>query len=68
MSCYLSNYQFIPYERQEEFLGDIYEHSISQGTLAHFNQEWGEKLEGVQQRVRQAIIEAGVSHHDETGV
>ncbi|MGH9893429.1 MAG: IS66 family transposase, partial [bacterium] len=68
LSVYLANYQFIPYERQEEFFQDVLGHPISQGTLVNFNQECSEKLEGTEQAIQEGITRAPISHHDETGV
>lgn len=68
LSAYLANYQFIPYERQEEFFQDVLEHPISQGTLVNFNQECSEKLQEVERAIWEGITRAPISHHDETGV
>jgi len=67
-SAYLSNYQFIPYERQEEYFQDIYGHGVSQGTLVSINQACYENLEEAEAAIKEGIIRAPVSHHDETGV
>jgi transposase len=68
LSVYLANYQFLAYERQEEFFRDVLGHPISQGTLVHFNQECSEKLQEAEQAIREGIARAPISHHDETGV
>jgi transposase len=67
MVLYLTSYQFMPYERQQEFFRDIYDHTISQGTLVHVQQEGYDKLEATQKAIREAIIQSPVTHHDETG-
>lgn len=67
LSAYLANYQFVPYERQEELFHDLYGHPISQGTLVNFNQDCYGKLEGVEAAIREGIIRSEVTHHDETG-
>lgn len=68
LCVYLSAYQLIPYERQEEFFEDVWAHRISQGTLVHFNEACSENLQGVQAAIQQAVMRAAVSHHDETGL
>jgi len=68
LSAYLANYQFIPYERQEEFFQDVLDHSISQGTLVRFNEDCSEKLQEAEQAIQEGIARAPISHHDETGV
>lgn len=68
LSAYLANYQFIPYERQEEFFQDVLEHSISQGTLVRFNEECSEKLQEAEQAIQEGIARSPISHHDETGI
>jgi transposase len=68
LSVYLANYQFIPYERQEEFFQDVLRHPISQGTLVHMNQDCSEKLQEAEQAIREGITRAAISHHDESGV
>ena len=67
-SAYLCNYQFVPYERQEEYFHDVYGHGISQGTLVSMNQDCYEKLEETEAAIKEAIIRAPVSNHDETGI
>ena len=67
LSIYLANYQFVPYERQEEFFQDLYGHPISQGTLVNFNQACYGQLEEVEKSIRDGIIRSEVTHHDETG-
>lgn len=68
LSAYWANYQFIPYERQEELFRDLYGHSISQGTLVNFNRDCSGRLAGAEGAIREGILRAEVSHHDETGV
>jgi transposase len=68
MSAYLANYQFVPYERQEEFFEDVYGHAIGQGTLVQINEELAEKLQGAEEAIKEGIVRASVSHHDETGI
>lgn len=67
LSAYLANYQFVPYERQEEFFQDLYGQAISQGTLVNFNQDCYGKLEGAEEAIREGIVRSPVTHHDETG-
>lgn len=68
LSVYLANYQFIPYERQEEYFQDVLGHPISQGTLVNINQDCSEKLQEAEQAIQEGITRAPISHHDETGL
>lgn len=67
-SVYMMNYQFIPYERTQEFFNDIFSLPISQGTLVNFNKYCYNLLENTEAFIKQQIIKADVAHFDESGL
>lgn len=67
-SVYLMNYQFIPYERTQEFFNDIFSLPISQGTLVNFNKYCYNRLQDTEEFIKQQIITANVAHFDESGL
>lgn len=64
---YLSQYQLIPYERTTEFLTDLFQFPISQGTLYNILNECYNNLEKVEKSIVQKIKEKSVVHFDESG-
>ena len=68
-SVYLNQYQFIPYDRQEEVFQDFFNHHISKGTLASMNKSCYHLLEAVEDNIKEALKNTeGAVHYDETGV
>lgn len=68
VSVYLMNYQFIPYERTQEFFYDICSLPISQGSLVNFNKHCYQLLQDTEAFIKQQIITALVAHFDESGL
>lgn len=64
---YLKNYQFLPYERTCELLGDLFGCPISEGTLANIIGECHARLEHPVEQIKEQIAQAPVAHFDETG-
>lgn len=68
-SIYLNQYQFIPYDRQEEFFEDFFNHHISKGTLASIDRTCYDSLESVETSIKEILKnDEGAVHYDETGV
>lgn len=68
-SVYLNQYQFVPYDRQEELFEDLFNHHISKGTLASINQACYDRLESVENNIKEILKDAeGAVHFDETGI
>jgi transposase len=68
-SVYLNQHQFVPYDRQEEFFEDIFNHHISKGTLASINESCYHSLESVENNIKEILKnDEGAVHYDETGV
>ena len=66
-AVYLKNYQFLPYERTCELLGDFFGCPMSEGTLANLIGECHELLETPVQRIKEQIAQAPVAQFDESG-
>jgi transposase len=66
-AVYLQTYQFLPYERTVEALGDLFGVYLSEGTLANAQAVAYTQLEPVEQAIVAAVRQADVVHVDETG-
>ena len=66
-AVYLKNYQFLPYERSCELLGDFFGCPMSEGTLANLIGECHERLEAPVQQIKAQIAQAPVAQFDESG-
>lgn len=67
LMVYMSQYQLLPYARLKEFFVDLFDQSISAGTLVNVNQEMHYKLEKTEQKIRTLLKKSGSLHVDETG-
>lgn len=67
-SIYLNQYQFLPYARLCETLRDLFNVSISEGTLANMVRRAGRLAEESVDQIRDALGAAAVVHFDETGM
>ncbi|MBU4415201.1 MAG: IS66 family transposase [Proteobacteria bacterium] len=64
---YFMNYQFIPYDRLTELIDDLYGRKISLGTVYNYNYSCYQKLEGLEEKIKDNIINSKVAGFDETG-
>jgi transposase len=67
LAVYLRNEQFIPYERERQMLADLFELSISPGSLQNFVNTAAAKVKPATKAIKEAVIQAEVGHADETG-
>jgi len=68
MAVYLVQQQLVPWARACEILSDLLGIQLSEGSLARLIERCAANLSGVEQRVKQALIQAPVLHQDETGL
>jgi len=68
LAVYLSNYQFVPYERMSEFFRDIFSIPVSPGTLVNINNACYGRLENFETVVKTRLVNADVANFDETGL
>lgn len=66
-AVYLKNYQFLPYERTCELLGDFFGCPMSEGTLANLMGECHARLEQPVQQIKEQIAHGPVAQFDESG-
>lgn len=66
-AVYLKNYQFLPYERTCELLGDFFGCPMSEGTLANLIGECHARLEQPVEQIKAQIAQAPVAQFDESG-
>lgn len=68
LAVYLNQYQFVPYERLQDFFEDVIGTSISDGVLTGSNELLFEQLEKPEEQIKQALQDSKVLHNDETGM
>jgi transposase len=68
MAVYLTTQQLLPRGRTAEVLADLLGVHMSQGTLARLIKHMALLLKPVEQRIKAALRECQVTHHDETGL
>ena len=68
MAVYLTIQQLLPRGRTAEMLADLLGVHMSQGTLARLIKRMAHLLQPVEQRIKAALSQAKVTHHDETGL
>jgi transposase len=68
VAVYLTQQQLLPLERTCEVLSDLLGVQMSEATVGELIQRAACQLVGVEQQIKEALIEAPVIHQDETGV
>lgn len=68
MMIYLNQYQFLPFERVQEFSKDCFGISVSDGFLEQNNITCFEQLAETELAIKEALLNSSVMHNDETGM
>jgi transposase len=68
VAVYLSQQQLLPLERTTEVLADLLGVQMSEATVGELIQRTASQLGGVEQQIKDALIQASVLHQDETGM
>jgi transposase len=68
LATYLNQYQFLPYERLQEFFADMLGHTISQGMLVKINEQCYKNLAEVDLVIKRQLQVSTLLHHDESGI
>jgi transposase len=68
VAVYLSQQQLLPLERTAEVLSDLLGVQMSEATVGELIQRTASHLVGVEQQIKEALIQAPVIHQDETGM
>ena len=66
--AYLVQQQFVPYARVREAVADVFGAALSVGTLVNLVRQGAERLQDIEQEIKEALRYAPVLHHDETGL
>ena len=67
-AAYIKNYGLLSYERAAQLFEDLFGVALSAGTLVKMDREAAERLEEVNQRIKQRITDSAIVHFDETGL
>jgi len=65
---YCNQYQQIPYGRLQEFVGDMFGISISDGLIQSTISDCYENLSETENQIKEALLTSAVIHNDETGM
>lgn len=68
LSVLLNTDYRLPLEKIEHLFFDLYACSFNQSTALRSNQECYEKLEPIEQRIKEEIVSSQIAHFDETGM
>ena len=68
LAVYLNLYQYLPFERIQEYFKDWLQISISDGFLQKANEQCYNNLEETERQIKQRLMEQPVIHNDETGI
>jgi transposase len=68
LMVYLTYYQHLSLERTAEFFEDVCHRSISQGTINRVLKTVSERLEPLEEQLKESLVHAPVVHCDETGM
>jgi transposase len=68
LAVYLVEHQHFPLGRVQQLLVDLLGLRLSRGTLVGWVQQAAQALEPVERQIKDALVQAPVLHHDETGV
>jgi transposase len=67
LAVYLRTEQFIPYDRSQQMIADLFELPISPGSLQNFVGTAATQVKPATAAIKEAVIQAEVAHADETG-
>jgi len=67
-ALYIKNYALLSYDRAAELFEDLFGVALSAGTLVNIDWDAGERLEEVNERIKEQIISSAIVHFDETGM
>ena len=67
-AVYIKNYALLSYDRAAELFEDLFDVPLSAATLVNIDRETGKSLEGVNERIKEAVIDSPIAHFDETGM
>ena len=67
LAVYLKTEQFIPYERSQRFLVDLFGLNLSPGTLQNIIQRTAQRLQPVMDQIKTALKAGSILHCDESG-
>jgi transposase len=67
-AVYLVQQQLLPLARASEVMGDLLDIQMSEGTISTLIQRCATRLADVEEHIKEALIQTGVLHQDETGL
>ena len=68
LAVYLSQYEYIPFDRLQELFDDLFGIHVSDGVLVDSNEQCYENLEIAEAEIKTNLMVSAVAHFDETGI
>jgi transposase len=65
---YMNQYHFLPYDRSEQLMRDVFNQNISEGTIKNILEKCYCNLEATEEKLKDSLKNAGILHSDETGM
>lgn len=65
---YMNQYHFLPYDRTEQLMRDVFNQNVSEGTIKNILEKCYDGLEGAEEKIKDALKVSGILHCDETGM
>lgn len=65
---YLMHAHYMPYDRLREFFKEVFGQEISPGSFYNFTRNCFDRLQELEARIKQDIMDSAVVHFDETGI
>ena len=67
LAVYLKVVQFVPYQRSQEMLRDLFEASVSEASLQKYVHQAAKTASPITARIKEALMGASVANFDESG-
>ena len=67
LAVYLHIEQLLPYDRSQQLLADLFDLSLSPGSLQNFVEKAADQVQSVTEAIKETVSQAEVAHVDETG-
>lgn len=68
LMVYMNQYQYIPYDRASQFFETIYGHRVSPGTIVNAVDTLANRLEGLDEQIKEFLSNSKLNHADETSM
>ena len=68
LMVYLTQHQYLPYDRASQLFETVYKHKVSPGTLVNTVGYLGKRLTSLDAEIKSFLVKADLAHADETSI